>query len=101
VSAITLLLSWLAAVIVIPCWVPDLSEHPTAARSHAAVKGMHRTAESIMISTTRASTAPAAGSLVCRSPPAVLIVTLIVFVVSLAAFKLVPQQFFPSSDRPS
>jgi len=30
----------------------------------------------------------------------VLVVTLVVFVVALGAFKFVPQQFFPSSDRP-
>src|SRR6185312_8027092 len=30
----------------------------------------------------------------------VLVVTLVVFVLGLAAFQLVPQQFFPSSDRP-
>ena len=110
VSAIALLLSWLAAVIVIPLLgYHILSEHPTR-----RAFGFHHDAEQ-----------PAAGS---SSGPStehhdiydtrfyrrlrawigwcvdrlgvVLGVTLAMFVAGLAGFTLVPQQFFPSSDRP-
>jgi multidrug efflux pump len=110
VSAIALLLSWLAAVIVIPLLgYHILSEHPTR-----RAFGFHHDAER-----------PAAGS--SSGAPAehhdiydtrfyrrlrgwigwcvdrrgvVLGVTLAMFVAGLAGFTLVPQQFFPSSDRP-
>jgi len=111
VSAIALLLSWLAAVIVIPLLgYHILSEHPTR-----RAFGFHRDAGPS--DTGQTSNAP---------PPEhhdvydtrfyrrlrgwiawcvdhrglVLGVTLALFVVALAGFKLVPQQFFPSSDRP-
>ena len=110
VSAIALLLSWLAAVIVIPLLgYHILSEHPTR-----RAFGFHHDAEQ-----------PAAGSSSAVSTEhhdiydtrfyrrlrgwigwcvdrrgAVLGVTLAMFVVGLAGFTLVPQQFFPSSDRP-
>jgi len=110
VSAIALLLSWLAAVIVIPLLgYHILSEHPTR-----RAFGFHRDAEQ-----------PAAASAAAASTEhhdiydtrfyrrlrgwigwcvdhrgKVLGVTLALFVVGLAGFTLVPQQFFPSSDRP-
>jgi multidrug efflux pump len=110
VSAIALLLSWLAAVIVIPLLgYHILSEHPTR-----RAFGFHHDAEQ-----------PAAGSSSGASTEhhdiydtrfyrrlrgwigwcvdrrgLVLGVTLAMFVVGLAGFTLVPQQFFPSSDRP-
>jgi multidrug efflux pump len=110
VSAIALLLSWLAAVIVIPLLgYHILSEHPTR-----RAFGFHHDAEQ-----------PAAGSSSAASTEhhdiydtrfyrrlrgwigwcvdrrgMVLGVTLAMFVVGLAGFTLVPQQFFPSSDRP-
>jgi multidrug efflux pump len=110
VSAIALLLSWLAAVIVIPLLgYHILSEHPTR-----RAFGFHHDAEQ-----------PAAGSSSGASTEhhdiydtrfyrslrgwigwcvdrrgVVLGVTLAMFVVGLAGFTLVPQQFFPSSDRP-
>jgi multidrug efflux pump subunit AcrB len=116
VSAIALLLSWLAAVIVIPLLgYRILSEHPTR-----RAFGRHRDAP-------RAA-APGGGGAESGSEAGaehhdvydtkfyrrlrgwigwcidrrglVLIVTLVLFVIGLAAFKLVPQQFFPSSDRP-
>jgi multidrug efflux pump len=105
VSAIALLLSWLAAVTVIPLlgsWI--LSEHPTR-----RAFGRQATQE-----------APPVGS---SAPPdlydtpfyrrlrhwvswcvdrrrTVLGATVALFVLALAAFALVPQQFFPSSERP-
>jgi len=110
VSAIALLLSWLAAVIVIPLLgYHILSEHPTR-----RAFGFHSDAE------------PAAAGFSATAPiehhdiydtrfyrrlrgwigwcvdrrGVVLGVTLAMFVVGLAGFTLVPQQFFPSSDRP-
>jgi multidrug efflux pump subunit AcrB len=108
VSAIALLLSWLAAVVVIPLLgYHILSEHPTR-----RAFGFHRDAS------TQAATAavPAERHDVYDTPfyrrlrgwiawcvdrrVRVLGVTLALFVAGLAAFTLVPQQFFPSSDRP-
>ncbi len=106
VSAIALLLSWLAAVIVIPLLgYRILSEHPTR-----RAFGFHRDAE-------RSSDVPPADHHDVYDTPfyrrlrgwigwcvdrrgVVLGFTLAVFVVGLAGFTLVPQQFFPSSDRP-
>jgi multidrug efflux pump len=105
VSAITLLLSWLAAVIVIPLLgYRILSEHPTRGGSkHAAEEGQgtgkahehHDIYDTTFYRRLRGWIAWCVDHRL-----RVLVVTLIVFVVSLGAFKLVPQQFFPSSDRP-
>jgi multidrug efflux pump subunit AcrB len=106
VSAIALLLSWLAAVIVIPLLgYHILSEHPT----RRAI-GFHRDTEQA------ADTASAEHHDVYDTPfyrrlrgwigwcvdrrGRVLGITLALFAAGLAAFTLVPQQFFPSSDRP-
>jgi multidrug efflux pump subunit AcrB len=106
VSAIALLLSWLAAVIVIPLLgYHILSEHPTR-----RAFGFHRDAEQ------STNAVPAEHHDVYDTPfyrrlrgwigwcvdrrGRVLGVTLALFVAGLAAFTLVPQQFFPSSDRP-
>jgi multidrug efflux pump len=115
VSAIALLLSWLAAVIVIPLLgYHILSEHPTR-----RAFGFHRDAEQSSNAAPSEQTSNAAPSghhdvydtrfyrrlrgwiawCVDRRG-LVLGVTLALFVVGLAGFKLVPQQFFPSSDRP-
>ena len=101
VSAITLLLSWLAAVIVIPLLgYRILSEHPTRGGSkHAAEAGPAQEHHDIYDTAFyRRLQGWIAWCVDHRLR--VLIVTLIVFVISLAAFRLVPQQFFPSSDRP-
>ena len=118
VSAIALLLSWLAAVIVIPLLgYHILSEHPTR-----RAFGFHRDAEQTANSTQTenaahtATAAPAEHHDVYDTPfyrrlrgwigwcvdhrGRVLGVTLALFAVGLAGFTLVPQQFFPSSDRP-
>jgi multidrug efflux pump subunit AcrB len=106
VSAIALLLSWLAAVIVIPLLgYHILSEHPTR-----RAFGFHRDAEQ------SANAVPAEHHDVYDTPfyrrlrgwigwcvdrrGRVLGVTLALFAAGLTAFTLVPQQFFPSSDRP-
>ncbi len=106
VSAIALLLSWLAAVIVIPLLgYRILSEHPTR-----RAFGFHRDAEafSTVVPTEHHDIYDTKfyrrlrgwiGWCVDRRG-LVLGVTLALFVVGLAGFKLVPQQFFPSSDRP-
>ena len=104
VSAIALILSWLAAVIVIPLLgYRILSEHPTrrafghhqdatAADSHAEHHDVYDTSFYRRLRGW-------IGWCVDRRW-LVLAVTLMTFVVGMAAFSLVPQQFFPSSDRP-
>ncbi len=109
VSAIALLLSWLAAVIVIPLLgYRILSEHPTR-----RAFGFHRDAiaadhedhadhiEHADVYDTRfyRRLRGVIGWCVDRRW-LVLGVTLVAFVAGMAAFGLVPQQFFPSSDRP-
>ncbi len=103
VSAIALSLSWLAAVIVIPLLgFRILSEHPTRRAFGRSGSG--------------ADSAPAEHHDVYGTPfyrrlrgwigwcvdrrRWVLAATLLAFALGLAAFRLVPQQFFPSSDRP-
>jgi len=115
VSAIALLLSWLAAVVVIPLLgYHILSEHPTR-----RAFGFHRDAEKAANAgdaKQTANTAPSDHHDVYDTPfyrrlrgwigwcvdhrGRVLGVTLALFVLGLAGFTLVPQQFFPSSDRP-
>jgi multidrug efflux pump len=124
VSAIALLLSWLAAVIVIPLLgYRILSEHPTR-RAFGFHKDAARGVDATRI-VTAAQTEAAAGAEAAAHAEhhdvydtkfyrrlrgwigwcvdrrgLVLAVTLVLFVVGLAGFTLVPQQFFPSSDRP-
>jgi multidrug efflux pump len=103
VSAIALLLSWLAAVIVIPLLgFRILSEHPTrrAFGRHEA-EGPGTQVEHHDVYDTRFYRRLRGWISWCVDRRLlVLAVTLIAFVLSLAAFTLVPQQFFPSSDRP-
>jgi multidrug efflux pump len=87
VSAIALLLSWLAAVIVIPLLgYRILSEAPAEQHDVYDTRFYRRLRGWI-------------GWCVDRRGW-VLGVTLALFVTAMAGFKLVPQQFFPSSDRP-
>ena len=112
VSAIALLLSWLAAVIVIPLLgYRILSEHPTrrafgfhedATRSADATQTLaagHAEHHDVYDTKFYRRLRGWIGWCVDRRR-LVLAVTLVLFVVGLAGFKLVPQQFFPSSDRP-
>ena len=92
VSAIALLLSWLVAVIVIPILGSRiLSDHPTR-RGENQHGDVYDTRFYVRL---RGWIAWCVDRRVL-----VLAVTLVVFVLGLAAFRLVPQQFFPSSDRP-
>jgi multidrug efflux pump len=118
VSAIALLLSWLAAVIVIPLLgYRILSEHPTR-----RALGFHKDATRSADAMQPADATPGGDATHAEHHDVydtkfyrrlrgwigwcvdrrglVLGVTLALFVVGLAGFKLVPQQFFPSSDRP-
>ena len=106
VSAIALLLSWLAAVIVIPLlgyWI--LSEHPTrrAIGHHddaaQASDTAHAAHHDIYDTDFYRRLSGWIGWCVDRRK-VVLVITLGAFALSLAAFTLVPQQFFPSSERP-
>jgi multidrug efflux pump subunit AcrB len=106
VSAIALLLSWLAAVIVIPLlgyWI--LSEHPTrrafgrhpdaTQSSDAASAAHHDVYDTKFYRRLRGWIAW------CIERRAMVLgSTLTLFVMGLAGFTLLPQQFFPSSDRP-
>ena len=99
VSAIALLLSWLAAVIVIPLLgYRILSEHPTAGglgHHEEPHDGKHH---DIYDTKFYGRLRGWIGWCVDRRG-LVLSITLITFVVAMGAFTLVPQQFFPSSDR--
>jgi multidrug efflux pump subunit AcrB len=95
VSAIALLLSWLAAVIVIPLFgYHILSEHPTRSARHAE-HGEHDIYGTAFYQRLRR----VIGWCVERRRR-VLFITLLLFAAALASFGLVQQQFFPSSDRP-
>jgi multidrug efflux pump len=97
VSAIALLLSWLAAVIVIPLLgFRILSEHPTR---RASAQTDHQDHHDVYDTKFYRRLRGWIGWCVERRG-LVLGATLALFVLGLAAFRLVPQQFFPSSDRP-
>jgi multidrug efflux pump len=96
VSAIALLLSWLAAVIVIPLLgYRILSEHPTRRSGADSQSGHHDVYDTAFYRRLRGWI----GWCVDHRR-LVLGLTLAAFVIGLAGFTLVPQQFFPSSDRP-
>ncbi len=96
VSAIALLLSWLAAVVVIPLLgYRILSEHPT----RRADAGPHDVHHDVYDTKFYRRLRGWIGWCIDRRK-LVLTVTLGLFVLGLAGFALVPQQFFPSSDRP-
>jgi multidrug efflux pump len=101
VSAIALLLSWLAAVIVIPLLgYHILSEHPTAGGLGHRKETTQASEHHDVYDTPFYNRLRGWISWCVDRRVLVLVVTLIMFVLALAAFKLVPQQFFPSSDRP-
>ncbi len=106
VSAIALLLSWLAAVIVIPLLgYRILSEHPTRrafGRHKDAEQGAAaaHTAHLDVYDTKFYRRLRGWISWCVDRRGLVLAVTLALFVIGLAGFSLIPQQFFPSSDRP-
>jgi len=106
VSAIALLLSWLAAVVLIPLLgyhmlkekPGALSDEQIAANPHA---GHDEEDHDHPIYQTRIYTWLRRSVAWCVAfRGRVVIATTMLFIGSLAAFALVPQQFFPSSDRP-
>ncbi|MEX3917002.1 efflux RND transporter permease subunit [Paraburkholderia sp. BR10872] len=99
VSAIALIASWFAAVVLIPLLgyrlLPERKPDPDAA--HAA----HGDDHEHEIYDTRFYRRLRGWIGWCIERHAiVLVLTIALFVAALACFKLVPQQFFPSSDRP-
>ncbi|HEY1725301.1 MAG TPA: efflux RND transporter permease subunit [Steroidobacteraceae bacterium] len=95
VCAIALLLSWLAAVVVIPLLGYHLlPEHGT----HAAASAVR--AQGDIYDTPFYRRFRGWVDFCLRRRLLVLGLTVLLFFVALAAFTLVPQQFFPSSDRP-
>ena len=103
VSAITLLLSWLAAVIVIPLLgFRILSEHPTrsAIRRHNETSGPGHAQHYDVYDTSFYRRLRGWIGWCVDHRALVLAVTLVTFILGLAGFRLVPRQFFPSSDRP-
>jgi multidrug efflux pump subunit AcrB len=98
VSAIALLLSWLAAVVVIPLLgYHILSAHPARRGSGTSQAG---SAVQDIYATPFYARLRGWIDWCVERRVLVLLSTLGIFVLSLAAFRLVPQQFFPSSDRP-
>jgi multidrug efflux pump len=104
VSAIALLLSWLAAVVVIPLLgfrilsetsAPRAGGQPGQPASTAAQHHEHDVYDTAFYRRLRGWI----GWCVDRRG-LVLALTLALFAFGLAAFRLVPQQFFPSSERP-
>jgi len=119
VSAIALLVSWLAAVIVIPLlgyhmlpehhersqpgqewWARLLPQRWRDARNAKAIQPVHN-GDEIEIYDTRFYRRFRSWLNFClRNRWLVLVSTVALFVVALAGFGIVPKQFFPSSDRP-
>ena len=96
VSAIALLLSWLAAVVVIPLiGFRILSEHPKRRAPESSLDAQHDVYDTRFYRRLHGWIAWCINRRVL-----VLGVTVGLFVLALAGFTLVPQQFFPSSDRP-
>ncbi|MFP3556078.1 efflux RND transporter permease subunit [Paraburkholderia sp. SIMBA_049] len=94
VSAIALIASWLAAVVLIPM----LGYHLLPERKRQAHEPEDHEHDIYETRFYRRLTGWIAWCIERRF--VVLAITVILFVVSLAGFSIVPQQFFPSSDRP-
>ncbi|AJY29239.1 acrB/AcrD/AcrF family protein [Burkholderia thailandensis 34] len=107
VSAIALIASWFAAVVLIPLlgyhMLPERKHPPkdAAAGPPHAPDAAHDHEHGHDIYDTRFYTRLRGWIKWCIERRfAVLAITIALFVVALAGFSLVPQQFFPSSDRP-
>ncbi|WP_283151224.1 efflux RND transporter permease subunit [Silvimonas soli] len=99
VSAIALLLSWLAAVVVIPLFgYRILSEHPNR-RAFGHHDDANQAAHHDIYDTRFYKRLRGWIGWCVDRRGLVLLITLALFVAAMAAFTLVPQQFFPSSDR--
>ena len=119
VSAIALLVSWLAAVIVIPLlgyhllpehherakpgqewWARFLPQRWNEARAAKAVQPVHNGDEIEIYDTTFYRRFRGWLDMCLRHRWLVLASTVLLFVIALGGFAVVPKQFFPSSDRP-
>ncbi len=116
VSAIALLLSWLAAVVVIPLLgyhlLPEQPRRapsggewwrralPRRSRAAPAAAIVHHQGEPDIYDTAFYRRFRGWVDFCLRRRFLVLGLVLVLFVISLAGFALVPRQFFPSSDRP-
>jgi multidrug efflux pump len=105
VSAIALLLSWLAAVVLIPLLgYHILKEKPQTGQDQGSddpAAGHHEEDHDHPIYQTRIYTALRRMVTWCATYRIrVVLITALLFFGAMAAFALVPQQFFPSSDRP-
>lgn len=119
VSAIALLVSWLAAVVVIPLlgyhmlpehharakpgqewWARFFPRRWNEARSAKAAAIVHHEGDIEIYDTTFYRRFRGWVSFCLQHRFLVLAMTMVLFVISLAGFGLVPKQFFPSSDRP-
>ncbi len=107
VSAIALLLSWLAAVVLIPLlgyhMLKEKPQREDAGNDEGSghASEAHEEDHDHAIYQTRIYTALRHMVLWCVAHRGrVVVFTALLFLGSLAAFRLVPQQFFPSSDRP-
>ncbi|QGZ61422.1 efflux RND transporter permease subunit [Paraburkholderia acidisoli] len=99
VSAIALIASWFAAVVLIPLLgyrlLPERKADPNAAHDAHPEHHEHEIYDTRFYGRLRGWI----GWCIERHV-IVLVLTLVLFVIALAGFTLVPQQFFPSSDRP-
>lgn len=117
VSAIALLVSWVASVVVVPYMgyklMPAAADHrknrlvgwlqrhfPAARRRLPGANGQHGKNEEDVYSTPFYRWFRRLVSACVRYRKTVLVATAAIFAVSLYAFGYVPQQFFPASDRP-
>ena len=119
VSAIALLVSWLAAVIVIPLlgyhmlpehherakpgqewWARFVPQRLRAARNTKVAQQVHSGDEIDIYSTAFYRRFRGWLDFCLRNRWLVLVSTVALFVIALAGFGAVPKQFFPSSDRP-
>ena len=119
VSAIALLVSWLAAVIVIPLlgyhllpehhartrpgdewWARFLPAHWREARRASAKERPAHGGDIEIYDTAFYQRFRGMLDFCLKHRALVLVVTVALFIVSMAGFGLVPKQFFPSSDRP-
>ncbi|MCM2544213.1 efflux RND transporter permease subunit [Burkholderia glumae] len=105
VSAIALIASWFAAVVLIPLLgyhlLPERKRDATAGMSAAAAPHESDHHDEHDIYDTRFYTRLRGWIGWCIERRfVVLAITVVLFVVALGGFSLIPQQFFPSSDRP-
>ncbi|AOJ09904.1 efflux RND transporter permease subunit [Burkholderia mayonis] len=104
VSAIALIASWFAAVVLIPLlgyhMLPERKHPPKDAAAGGAAHAHGREHEHDIYDTRFYTRLRVWINWCIKRRFFVLAITGVLFVVALAGFSLVPQQFFPSSDRP-